>query len=51
MSPAGPYALDYNVVYHKMDRMNLTPDDYYQMEEDIRVLESAALDVIRKDQK
>lgn len=51
MSPAGPYALDYNVLYHKLDRMSLAPDEYDQMEADIRILESAALDVMRKDQK
>jgi hypothetical protein len=51
MSQAGPYGLDYNVLYHKLDRMNLTPDEYQQMEDDIRTLETAALDAMRKDQK
>lgn len=49
VSGAGPYGLDYNVLYHKMDRMNLLPDEYTQMEEDIRILESAALAEMRKE--
>lgn len=49
MGGAGPYGLDYNVLYHKLDRMSLTPEKYADMEEDIRTLESAALDEMRKE--
>ncbi|MYM25783.1 hypothetical protein GTP46_24450 [Duganella sp. FT135W] len=39
----GPTGLDYNVMYHKMDRMRLPEDEYRVMEMDIRVMESHAL--------
>jgi len=44
----GPIGLDYNVLFHKMDRMNLDSEDYEQMEADIRTLETAALAEINK---
>ena len=44
----GPTGLDYNVLFHKMDRMNLGSEDYEQMEADIRTLETAALVEINK---
>lgn len=43
----GPYGLDYNVLYHRMDRMNLTPDRYNELEACIRLMESEALDEMR----
>jgi hypothetical protein len=46
---AGPYGLDYNVLYHKMDRMNLTPERYDELEEEIRILEAGALEEMRKE--
>jgi len=49
MGAGGPYGLDYNVLYHKMDRMNLTAEEYAELEEDIRTLESAALEEMRKE--
>lgn len=48
MGAAGAIGLDYNVLYHKMDRMKLEPEVYEQMESDIRVLEEAALKEINK---
>jgi hypothetical protein len=39
----GQFGLDYNVVFHKLDRMNLTPQQYEEWEEDIRTLEFAAI--------
>jgi hypothetical protein len=45
----GPYALDYNVLYSKMDRMSLSADEYDELEEEIRIMEDAALDELRKD--
>lgn len=47
----GPTGLDYNVVYRKMDRMGLTPSEYDDIEEDVRLLEDAALATIRKNTK
>lgn len=45
---AGATGLDYNVVFHKMDRMKLSDDAYEQLESDIRTMEDAALAEIRK---
>lgn len=44
----GPTGLDYNVLFHELDRMALTKIDYDFLFEDIRVMESAALAVIQK---
>jgi hypothetical protein len=40
---AGPTGLDYNTLFHKMDRMRLEPDEYDELEADIRTMEFAAL--------
>jgi hypothetical protein len=40
--------LNYLVLFHKMDRMKLAPDDYEMLENDIRIMESAALKMINK---
>lgn len=45
---AGPTGLDFNVLYRMMDRMNLTPDRYDELEIEITVLESAALEEMSK---
>lgn len=39
----GATGLDYNVLYHQMDRMKLAPDEFDLLEFDIQVMESAAL--------
>lgn len=39
----GATGLDYNTLYHKMDRMKLEPDEYEELEDDIRTMEFAAL--------
>ena len=39
----GAYALDYNVVFHELDRMGLEKSEYDELMEDIRVMEAAAL--------
>lgn len=44
---AGPYGLDYNVLYRKLDRLGLSPADYDAIDEDIRTMEDAALVQIR----
>ncbi|OFJ47656.1 hypothetical protein BA896_000165 [Janthinobacterium lividum] len=40
---SGATGLDYNVVYRKMDRLLLTPEEYDALERDIQIMESAAL--------
>jgi hypothetical protein len=35
--------LDYNVMYRKMDRMSLSPEQYDELEADMRVMEFAAM--------
>jgi hypothetical protein len=39
----GATGLDYNPLFHKMDRMQLELDEYDALEADIRVMEFAAL--------
>jgi len=39
----GLIGLDYNTLFHKMDRMTLSPEEYLDLEDDIRVMERAAL--------
>lgn len=45
---SGRTGLDYNVLFRKMDRLGLSPDDYERLEEDVRVMEFAALSVMNK---
>jgi hypothetical protein len=42
----GPTGLDYNTLFRKMDRMRLEPDEYDELEADIRTMEFAALDAM-----
>lgn len=44
----GFLGLDYNVLFKKMDRMQLSRDEYDQLEDDIRAMEFAALPVLNK---
>ena len=43
---AGPTGLDYGVLFQKMDRMKLEPDEYNELENDIRTMEYAALETM-----
>ena len=45
---SGPTGLDYNVMFRKMDRMSLTPAEYDALEDDIQVMERAALRCMHK---
>lgn len=47
MGASGPYGLDYNVLYHRMDRMALTPERYNEIEACVRLMEAEALDEMR----
>jgi hypothetical protein len=44
----GVIGLDYNVMYRKMDRMSLSPDEYDAVESDMRVMELAAMAAMRE---
>ena len=46
--PVGILGLDYNVLYRKMDRLHLSEPEYDDLENDIRVLEDAALETMRQ---
>ena len=48
---AGPTGLDYNVMFHKLDRMGLSPEAYAQMESDIQVMEREALSTMQSKAK
>lgn len=45
---SGPTGLDYNVLFHRMDRLALPAEEYEQLFDDIRVIESEALTIIHK---
>ncbi len=44
----GPVGIDYNVMFHKLDRLNLPPSEYEEIESGVRVMEEAALAIMRK---
>lgn len=44
----GPTGLDYNVVFHELDRKGLAGEEYDELMAQIRVIESTALDEIHK---
>lgn len=43
----GPLGLDFAIAFHRMDRMGLTPEEYNQLDEDLQVMEDAALEAMR----
>lgn len=45
----GYYGMDYNVLFHKMDRMKLSEDEYLQLENDMQIMENAALEQMREN--
>ena len=51
VGPGGAYGLDYSVLFHKMDRMQLTPQRYEELEYEVRVIESAALSAIHEEKR
>jgi len=51
VGPGGPYGLNYAVLYQKLDRLGVSREEAERLEEDIRVLEDAALETMRKDQE
>lgn len=47
MGMNGPVALDHNVLFQRLDRMNLPPDEYESMDAAILAMEAAALEAMR----
>jgi hypothetical protein len=45
----GYTGMDYNVLFHKMDRMKLSEDEYLQLENDMQIMENAALEQMREN--
>lgn len=45
----GPYGLDYNIVYRELDRLELDRESEEELMAAIRVIEAAALRVMRED--
>lgn len=45
----GAYALDYGPLFTRMERMRLSDEDWNDMFGDIRVIEAAALEAMKKD--
>lgn len=48
MGMNGPVGLDYTVVFHELDRRGTPADEYDDMMDAVRIMESAALAEIRK---
>lgn len=46
---SGPTGLDYNVLYHKLDRLKLADDEYSELEDAIALMEAEALDVMHTE--
>ena len=46
MGSSGPVGLDYNVLFHKLDRMKLDHEEYDRIERCVRVMEDEALTVL-----
>lgn len=48
---AGPIGLDYLVLYHELDRLGLSPDDYEALFRNVQVLEAETLAAIQEQRK
>lgn len=42
------FAMDYGVLFARLDRMTLSPDDWQQRYDDVRLLEAAAIEQMGK---
>lgn len=45
----GPYGLDYNVLYQRMSRMDLTPERFIELEQEIQACEEGALQQMQEE--
>lgn len=43
LGAGGPVGLDYGVMFYRMDRMGLSPDEHEQLFQDMRIVEGEAL--------
>lgn len=43
----GPIGLNFLVAYSRMDRMDLTREEYNQLDEDLQLMEDSALEAMR----
>lgn len=43
MGAGGPIGLDYNVFHHALDRKKLSPSEYEEWFDNLRIIENAAL--------
>lgn len=48
MGMNGPVGLDYNVVFHELDRQGLVGEEYDELMASVRIMESEALTIIRE---
>lgn len=46
---SGKTGIDYNVLFHKMDRLGLEPGRYEELEDEVRVMENAVLEKMQQD--
>lgn len=44
----GPTGLDFMVAFRRMDRMGLSPAQYDQLDQDLQVMEAAALQIMHE---
>jgi hypothetical protein len=44
----GPVGLNFVVAYHRMDRMGLAPAEYDQLDQDLQIMEAAALQAMHE---
>lgn len=49
VSASGVTGLDYNVLFSKMGRMGLTPERYDELEDEVRTMECAAMEMMRAE--
>lgn len=48
---AGAIGLDYKILFHELDRMNLSPKQHENLFEDVRVMEFEALKIFQESAK
>lgn len=44
----GPVGLDYNVLFYRLDRMNLSESEHDQLFADVQVVEAVALGILNR---
>ena len=51
VGPNGAYGLDHNVLFARMARMGLSAEEFDQLDDDIQVMELAALSAMQESQE